>query len=290
MADPDKDTNDDAGEDRDDERARPEAEEREPADRAEESDPDGDSEQPTSRRFRLRELSGPQACLSIVGCGTVAAVLVVALVFGGIRLVVGSLSDDSEDNAATVPEQSGEPIDEIEVGGLNLCDRNIPGITELSLERSDSGDSYADSAEAGSSDARRVSDECSWVVRPGGDSLDEWNFDFEYVALISDGDGADRFESAVSLHGQWVDERSSGSGVADSGEVSFGDEGQFFYSTTEGVESYSMIVRHKSAVYVIELENRVESGAQESGIDSFEQVANRIADRVNIRLDAVVPN
>jgi hypothetical protein len=283
-----------------DEASEPEAEEHRSE---EESEPDteeaGEPEPRSGGGWSLKRLSGPQACLGIVGCGTLAAVVVVALVFGGIRLVAGAFTSEEADANAGEPVPERSPRETTEPGVLDVCAIGVEASGVLTnLNRADSGDDPVDSATLQPADPegyRVVEDECEWSLGTG--SGNTMKLVFSYSAIMdAESTGARTVVVEDSLEELRDEVEGSFSPIDDRGELDgMGlDEASWYFVQADdqsGGPRYALVGRVKSAVFQLGVQDAEEDlQGEPSAREDLESVVLEVLPYIQTNFERQVPD
>ncbi|MDS1272297.1 hypothetical protein RIF23_18565 [Lipingzhangella sp. LS1_29] len=247
----------------------------------------------TTPKKSLRErLSGPQACLAVVGCGTLAALAVMGLVIGGLRLFTSIVSGDTEQQASQniggAPERG--PVSTLEPGTFDLCEsaQNVSAFDVYVDERLDGNESFIDTAEGDSefdSRFREIKNECVWRVGSSG------VLHMNYVAIADSPRGESSIGRADDIYETWKADASQGfDGIVDEEELGgVPSENFFIYGDLDnGDGAYTFISQVKSSVYEVSYID--ESGHQDSSLTDFRGLIRDSSLDFQERLDRVVPD
>lgn len=204
-------------------------------------------------------LHGWKAALAVFGCGTLAAFGVFGVIVGVLSMFINAASSGIQDSGTqNNPLQTpGEPQASIEPGDLDLCSRNLPSSTQLSLVRVGSEENYEDVDDG---EGRRVTDRCEWEVRADYSTTESWSLIYTYEAVISS-PGEGRLAAATAEY----DEAIAGLGeefewIESQGEAEFADRSYYVYGeTSSGMSGYTLLAQTRSAVYEIKLEGKSDS-------------------------------
>ncbi|MDA2803226.1 hypothetical protein [Nocardiopsis suaedae] len=253
------------------------------------------AEKAAASRPAKKGLHGWKAFLVVFVSGTLAAFLVMGVIVGTLRLFVSTVTGGEEEEppsagGGAVSDQTGEPIDELEAGELDLCAKSIPTISSLSVERTDNDDDFEDTAESGEEGNRVVSDDCQWVLNPDFDSIERWDFSFSYNAIINASGEESPEDSASSDLQQRRGELEAGIQdveVAEAGDYS--DESYYVYgSPGDGETAYRVLVRTRGAVYEIQLTAK-NGGEDLVPRQAFEHEVDKVVNRLDIDLGLWIP-
>lgn len=274
-----------------------EDEKKEPADREDalgepEEQEENEKEEEKKEGFRLRQLSGPQACLAIMGCGTLAAVVVIGSVIGLFNLFFSSSSEDSDDPGGAV--STWEPPPSMDPGALDLCSSlessgETGSFRELGPQRIDSGSEYFDTEiDDPGADFRTVGDECSWSL-----VANDWNLSLTYEAYVSV-EGAstpeeyamEDFSSRKTEVGSMFESISTEEEPEGIGDESYVVYGNSVEDPDEMV--YIFVSRTRGGVYAVS----INAGVSEEGDPEDEMLAlvRDISSVVDVRLERVLPS
>ncbi|GAB3717812.1 hypothetical protein [Nocardiopsis nanhaiensis] len=243
-------------------------------------------------------LHGWKAAATIFGCGTLAAFSVFGVLVGVLSLFVSTASSGvpgaSEEPPGLV-EQTGQPREVMEPGGLDLCNDyiSLDEMTAISIEDEISS-SHSDAAEDSGYDPssqRMASGECSYTVKPQVGTTALWYMDFSFEAIIHDPNG-DRDLIASEIYQQEISVVSEEFSVIDSEEaLSWADDVQAYYGENEeGVSQYLAVAQSRSAVYKINLSGDP-TGAESGQVpeNDFKRQAEDLGDRLDGRFFTIIP-
>ncbi|QUX28472.1 hypothetical protein KGD83_25100 [Nocardiopsis akebiae] len=239
-------------------------------------------------------LHGWKAAAAVFGCGTLAAfgVFGVLVTIAGLLLNTASTGVEDPEYSAGV-EQTGEPREELEPGGLNICDDYLPRISDIDIAESISSEHSDDALDSdlGASDGRVVSGRCSFLVNPMYGNSTSWSFDFDYHVIVRDPSG-DRDHLASDLLAQRVaDAKGYFASVDSASEHPWSDISHSLYGmTSASVSRYVVVSQTRSAVYSVSFtgdKNSVEGGVVPEA--DFERQARDLVERLQGRLFLVIP-
>src|SRR5690606_17304777 len=203
--------------------------------------------------------------LVVFASGTIAAFLVMGLIVGVLRMFVSTVNSGL-DGGAQPPEgvgapQAGDPLSTVPPGKLNICDRTLKTMSKLSVSRVDDDDDYRDDAlEGEEGGGRTVSDDCEWKLTPEFTSIEPWEFEFTYEAILDSDEGGDRDSAAGEILEEWKSGIPDEFGeVREEGEEDLSDRGYVVYGVPvegDGHTAMVALVQTRSAVYKISLSGK----------------------------------
>ncbi|MDA0567292.1 hypothetical protein LG943_23660 [Streptomonospora sp. S1-112] len=249
----------------------------------------------TTRTRRAKQgVHGWRAFLLMFGCGTTAAVLVMAVIVGGLRLVASTVgSAAAPEGPQSIPTR--EPRESMSPGLLDLCAVLEQDVltTDLYPRRQDDGGTPPDSATmepAPDPDFRTVEDECSWLVSPDG--LTDWRLELSYTAYVESSGStsvAARAEEEMASAEQRLRTELAGA-QASPGKSTWGDAATALYAPGSGVEppAYAVVMRKKGAV--CELVLRPEEQADGMTRADFEVEADPALTAIDQELHHLLPD
>ncbi len=235
---------------------------------------------------------GWRAFFLMFGCGTTAALLVVGIVVGGLRMLVSSVSSDSSGQA----ENRGQPAptwqapSSLDVGVLDICGKTVESITNINVpNRLEGVDNYMDTGKGDPEiEGRVISDECVWDFNPMASDIESWRFTLEYESFINKDGGSSPSDLAASAYSEKMNEISGiFEEVEKEGAENVSGESRYYYgnSSEGGVGQYVLIGKIKGSVYSIKMESKSDSISK----DLFWNEVEPIADSVTLDLERWTP-
>ena len=246
----------------------------------------------TQRRAK-QGVHGWRAFFLMFGCGTTAALLVVGIVVGGLRMFVSSVSSGSSgqggDGDYSAP--TWQAPSSLDVGVLDICGKTIGSIPEIKVPRPlGDNDNYVDTGENDPEmEGRVISDECVWEFNPVTSGIGSWKFTLEYKSFISEDGGKGTVELAKGFYDRKESEVNGWfSEVEDEGSGEVSGVSHYFYgkSGNGDVDQYAMIEQVRGSVYVVKMEGGENPVSKEIFWNELEPVTNHIA----MTLERWVPN
>jgi hypothetical protein len=236
---------------------------------------------------------GWRAGLWMLGCGTAAALLVVGLIVGGLRMVLPGGGDGGGQGAA-VPSRS--PRASTEPGVLDVCGIAIESSGMLSSPvRQDEDAPPLDTATASpSADPRVVTDECAWRI-VGADGGNQ-TLTFEYEAVMSDSATADKDEIASQdfVAAQREAEADFSTIIDDSLVQGITiDDAYTLFGEPNGepdIWRYTLVGRVKSSVFTISVEGPQEEEVSERVQTRFFGPVRDVLPYIESDLERIVPD
>ncbi len=253
---------------------------------------------PKRKEPAKKGLHGWKAALAVFGCGTFAAFGVFGVLVGILSLFVSTVSSgvSSEGSEGAVStEQRGQPRQELEPGGLEVCGdyMALESMSDIAIEEvvSISHSDPAEESEYDQQSQRLVSGECSFTVKPQVGTTALWYFDFEFEAIVYDpAGGRDQISEEIfqrALEGV----SSEFSEMKNQSSPSWADAARSYYGESpEGVSRYLVVAQTGSVVYTMVFSGDPAGleGGQVSEID-FERQGESLGSRLHNRFFAIVP-
>jgi hypothetical protein len=240
-----------------------------------------------------RGLHGWRAGLVVIGSGSAAALLVVAVIVGALRMAASSLSPEDPAGADAVAPSRG-PVTSLEPGTFDLCDsmENMQAFASVAPERTDDGEAFVDTAVADPDERPRIiRNECAWDVQVGG--MDPSSFDLSYESVASVADGESAAEQATqSFEAERNTMGAEFTSVTEDGDFGGLDEGSYFaYGDVKGAEAFDYVGLVKSTVFTIRLRSQSTASGQEPQLEAeYKSLTRELLPEVRERLDRVVPD
>ena len=248
-------------------------------------------EKPKKKPARPKKgLHGWKAALTVFGCGTLAAFGVFGIILGLANFFVSTLSSGVPETPEGVAEQTGEPVEDLAPGELDLCAQDVQ-YAYGSGDSNYSSDNYVDTAIDGDGEDRVVEDECSWDITPEGEGVSEpWDFTYSYQAVVSTSGEKEAGEVASDNFGELVEDFSSHvNSILDSGESDLSERSFFYYGKdVDGSYFYRLIGQTRSTVYVMHFISPEANG--EIGQTRFLHEARHVSSYVEPGLQVLVPD
>jgi hypothetical protein len=238
-------------------------------------------------------LHGRRALLVVIGSGTAAALLVVAVIAGTLRMAASSLSTDEPTGADAVAPSRG-PVSSLEPGSFDLCDsmENMQVFASVTPERSDDGNGFSDTAVTSSDERPRIiRNDCSWDVQVGG--LDPSSFDLSYESVAAAADGTSATEQAArSFEAERSRAGAAFTALTEDGDFGGLNEGSHFaYGEVDGAEAFDYVGLVKSTVFTIRLRSEPTDSNQEPHLEAeYKALVRELLPEVRERLDRVIPD
>ncbi|QBI52538.1 hypothetical protein [Streptomonospora litoralis] len=235
---------------------------------------------------------GWRAFLLMFGCGTTAALLVVGLFFGAVRMLGAAvLPGGDEPPAAAVPEGSWEPAPSMTPGALDLCSTletsaQTGAFKTMFPKRLDDDGDYTDPGPSASD--RTISDDCKWALR--SPEQGEWRFRLTYEASAADVSESVRVSEAeaafAKARGEIDSKFSTVTETEKMGRVAEQAYAQYGASSSGDTESlYIFLGRSRSGVFRMD----ISSLSQEVSEAEFRELARSLAPVLSTRLERILP-
>ncbi|MFC4560527.1 hypothetical protein ACFO4E_01525 [Nocardiopsis mangrovi] len=235
---------------------------------------------------------GWRAFLLVFGCGTTAALVFVAAIVGGARMLASGFSPSSPGPASGT--ESREPRETTPPELLDLCELvEAQSLMSASpYNRTSDDDVYSDTAvDDPEADPRTVSDDCAWEVTAGSTSV--WDFELSYRAFLETEGNTSLEELAEAEFSDRMDAAGEEIPTPDSeGAVPGmpGESHQVYDQSASSGDSYLVIRIMKSGVYQIKLTGPSESTAEPTSEQDFRQEALKVARYLDRAFERQIPD
>lgn len=253
-------------------------------------------EEPKRKEPAKKGLHGWKAATAVFGCGTLAAFGVFGVIVGVFSMLISTASSgfSSPEEEAIIGAQPAQPREELEPGGMNLCDDYLAHVSDITIEEA-IGSTHSDDAMESSYDSevgRVVSGECQFMVDPHYGTTSRWSFEFRFDAVIYDPEmnrdqiASKEFEAKVSGAG------SEFKSLDNQKFHNWSEEAQSFYGTDDsGTSQYLVVAQTRSATYEL-LFKGDPAGAEAGEVPEFdfERQAEDLVKRLEGRLSRVIPS
>ncbi|RCV50053.1 hypothetical protein [Marinitenerispora sediminis] len=207
----------------------------------------------TATRDDRRGLRGWRAALVVVGSGTLAGLLVMALVVGVLRMLQSGASSTPSSTGQAV--ETRQPRETTAPGVLDLCElvQTQSLMSASPYNRTDDATRYEDTAEEEPELApRTVTDECSWEVASSGGG--NWRLTLSYRAFMSDSPDESRADLAAGEYSARSDSaRAEFASIENEGPLdsSVGESHYVYGESRSGADAYAYVGLVKSGVFMI---------------------------------------
>lgn len=241
-------------------------------------------------------LHGWKAAVAVFGCGSLAAFGVFGVIVGALSMLISTASSGfaAPEEEAIIGAQPAQPREELDPGGMNLCDDYLAHVSDITIEDA-LGSAHSDEAMEPSYDAdagRVVSGECHFRVDPHYGTTSLWDFEFRFDAVIYD-PGMDRDQVASDEFETKVAGASDEFQSLENEEShDWSEKAQSFYGADEyGTSQYLVIAQTRSATYEIRFKGDP-SGAEAGEVPEFdfERQAEDLVSRLEGRLSRIIPS
>ncbi|MDT0304843.1 hypothetical protein [Streptomonospora wellingtoniae] len=248
------------------------------------------SEQPGTLR-RNQGVRGWRAFFLMFGCGTTAALLVVGMFVGTIRMLGSAVAQGGESPMDGVSGGSWEPAPSMTAGALDLCSTletssQTGAFKSMFPKRLDEDDDYADPGPG--SQRRMISDDCEWaLISP---DYGDWEMRLYYKASAVQGSEEARLDDArarfhdiqATMPGKFSELKGTEE-VDDIGEQGFAQYGKPREGGSKSL--YIFLGRSRSGVFRMD----ISSVSQEVPAKEFRQLTRSLAPVLATRIERILP-
>lgn len=247
-----------------------------------------------SRPRKKAGVHGWRAFFMVFGCGTTAAVLVVAVAVGVLRFFVSTVEGGVQQPQAEGVAPTRGPVASLEPGSFDLCKsiENMQAFSSVAPQRTDDGNSFLDTAlNNPGRQLRKIENSCVWDVQVGG--LVPSEFALTYSSYISNdpeslaGDrSADQFDKGRSEIDGSVET------VTSSGDLGGLEQGSYYaYGAEDGRDKIAYIGAVKTTVFSVNIVGAGAESTQEADLEAeYKALIIELLPEIRVRLNRVIPD